>query len=167
MSSIMSCRQFLLLPCLLATPLFIARPALATITNKCDEARQNALENILDDEGILADLDDDSRGAIITWASTSLDDYATRCASGITMRAYGLRVKEGIRLIEEMTDSGTTHHATWLYRARLITWRQLAKLKKLNLSATDANLNTRVIMEILTVTDDPTTQDAPRNCRPS
>gem|GEM_PF-2986785 len=140
----------LVLICLIATSMFMTPRSMASANaswnHQCDEERQSALESILDDEAILGDLDDESRGSIIAWASASLDTYGTRCASRITMRAYGLRVKEGIRVIREMAHSGTTHRAGWLYRARLITWHQLHALKKMTLIANENDSNARMIM---------------------
>jgi hypothetical protein len=144
----------------------LATPAFASQVSPCEDARRAAVENILDDEGLLDDLNDESRSAIIGWAFSRLDDYAMRCAAAVGMRAFGLRVKEGMRVIALMADSATSQRVSWLYRARLISWRQLHALKKLRLSIDTADQNACAIMATLTA-NSTTTPDAPQRCRPS
>lgn len=144
----------------------VTTPGFASQVSPCEDARRAAVENILDDEGLLDDLNDESRSAIIGWASTRLDEYSVRCGAPVSMRAFGLRVKEGMRVIDAIATTGETHRASWLYRARLISRRQLHALKKLRLSSDTADQNACAIMATLTATST-TTPGAPRRCRPS
>ena len=97
--------------------------------DNCLVAHESALELILDDEAIFGDLNDESRSLMVQWTTQKLAEYAEDCRSPGAMSLYGLRVRDGAKAITAAAMSGDPQSLKAVYRARLITLKQLRALQ--------------------------------------
>lgn len=136
-------------PIFIYMPLFLFsfNPAFGS-TQNCPVAHKMSLDLILEDEGLLGDLNENSRIALNGWAIAKIERFAQTCGSEASMEHYGLDVRNGLRRLVWDLEAGEWRHTRWLRRHGVITTVQLRELFAIPLTA-DADANAQAALRVL------------------
>ena len=135
----------------LASVLLLAgtNAARASSSDVCQTGYSDAVDALLDDEGLCGDLNDNSRSAIIGWAMAKLENFEAHCTNNDDMEAFSLTVKKGVRILVASASSGEINRTGWLYRHKLVTWRQATALQNLVLDQNNPDDNMSAIGKVI------------------